>query len=308
MNITELKYVIETSTAGSISAAAKKLFVAQPNISKAIKNLEEEYGIQIFERSSHGVAPTREGQKFIRQAQKIMEEITKLDGEFSEPEAQKAGLKLSIPRASYASNAFVQYMKKIKAADQIKVHIKECNSLEAINNIIRNQYHLALIRFDTKYEEYYDSILRLKELDYEQVIEFQYQLLISRNSPLAAKEISGYGDLEDYIELIHGDTRLPNGDYIDIMEIPENVNSRKRIHVYERGSQFALLQGIPETYMWVSPMPQEILDRYHLLQKECRWQKRVLRDVLVYPDRHLLRKEELEFIEELKKEVRRVSE
>ncbi|MDD6639302.1 MAG: LysR family transcriptional regulator [Lachnospiraceae bacterium] len=307
MNITELKYVVKTAEVGSISAAAKSLYVAQPNISKAIKSLEEEYGIQLFERFAKGVVPTREGQKFIQQAERIIGEIGKLDGQFRQPLHQQVELKISIPRASYASNAFVQYVRKIKNRDKVKVHIKECNSLEALNHIIRNQYHLSLIRFETQYEEYYQSIIRLKHLEYETLMEFQYYLLVGQDSPLAAKEIGGYEDLEGYIELIHGDTRLPNGDYVDMMEIPENTNSRKRIHVYERGSQFDLLQGIPETYMWVSPMPQETLERYHLIQKECSWQKRTIKDVLVCPNHRLLREEDQDFIEELKKEISRVS-
>ncbi|MGN1141797.1 MAG: LysR family transcriptional regulator [Oliverpabstia sp.] len=306
MNITELRYIIETAATGSISAAAKNLYVAQPNISKAIKSLEEEYGIQIFERSSKGAVPTREGQKFIQQARKILEEIDRLDGQFLERPSKQAGLKISIPRASYASDAFVQYMNRVKNADQIKIHIKECNSLDAIENIIKHQYNLALIRFETKHEEYYESILHLKGMEYETILEFQYNLLVSRDSLLATKEIYGYEDLKGYIELIHGDVKLPNGDFADMLEIPENMNSRKRIHVYERGNQLALLQEIPETYMWVSPMPQEILERYNLMQKECRWQKRSLKDVLVYPNRKTLRKEDKEFIEELKKEVKRV--
>ena len=307
MNITELKYIIETATTGSISAAAKNLYVAQPNISKAIKSLEEEYGIQLFERSSRGVVPTREGQNFIQQARRIMEEIERLDGQFLREQKEQVGLKLSIPRASYASYAFVQYVKKFKDADQIKLHIKECNSLEALNHIIKHQYNLALIRFETQYEEYYQSIIRLKDLECETIMGFQYHLLTSQASPLVSKEILGYKDLEGYIELIHGDVRLPNGDYIDMMEVPENINSRKRIHVYERGSQFDLLQGIPDAYMWVSPMPQEILDRYHLFQKECSWQEKTLKDVLVYPSHRLLRKEDKDFIQELKKEVEKVS-
>lgn len=306
MNITELKYIIETAKAGSISAAAKSLYVAQPNISKTIKSLEEEYGIQLFERSAKGVVPTREGQKFIQQAERIIGEIEKLDGQFRQPVHQQAELKISIPRASYASYAFVQYMRRIKNVDEIKVHIKECNSLEALDNIISHQYNLALIRFETQYEEYYQSIIRLKNLECETLMEFQYHLLIGKDSPLAVKKISGYEDLEGYIELLHGDVQLPNGYYVDMMEIPENNNSKKRIHVYERGSQFDLLQGIPETYMWVSPMPQEILDRYNLIQKECGWQEKTLKDVVVYPSHRLLREEDQDFIEELKKEINRV--
>ena len=66
MNITELRYIIEIAQCGSVSAASKRLYVAQPNISKAIRNLEEEYQIQLFVRTARGMAPTREGQQLLR--------------------------------------------------------------------------------------------------------------------------------------------------------------------------------------------------------------------------------------------------
>lgn len=307
MNITELKYIIETAAAGSISAAAKNLYAAQPNISKAIKSLEEEYGIQIFQRSAKGMTPTREGQEFIRQAQHIVQELDALDGQFLHPGKRRVELKIAIPRASYASHAFVRYVNQLKDASELKVHIRECNSLEALDRIVRNQYSMALIRFESQHEEYFQSLIRLKHLESEPLMEFQYRLLTGANSKLVHKDIKGYQDLEGYIELIHGDDRLPTGDYVDAFKLPENANSKKRIHVYERGSQFALLQGLPESYMWVSPMPEELLDRYKLVQRECPWQKRVMKDILVYPENRLFSKEEESFVEELKKERDSVS-
>ena len=58
MNITELRYLVAIMECGSVSAAAKRLYAAQPNVSKALKNLEEEYHLRIFERSSTGMIPT----------------------------------------------------------------------------------------------------------------------------------------------------------------------------------------------------------------------------------------------------------
>ena len=71
MNITELRYLVAIMKWGSVSAAAKQLYAAQPNVSKALKNLEEEYGLRIFERSSTGMIPTEQGKRFIRQAQRL---------------------------------------------------------------------------------------------------------------------------------------------------------------------------------------------------------------------------------------------
>ena len=78
MNLTDLHYVVEIDKSGSISKAAKELYVAQPNLSKAIKHLEREFGISIFERSSKGVKATREGQKFLEYAKRIIYEIEEM--------------------------------------------------------------------------------------------------------------------------------------------------------------------------------------------------------------------------------------
>ena len=82
MNITELRYIIEIAQCGSVSAASKRLYVAQPNISKAIRNLEEEYQIQLFVRTARGMVPTREGQQFIAQARQVIQEIEGLNRKF----------------------------------------------------------------------------------------------------------------------------------------------------------------------------------------------------------------------------------
>ena len=71
MNITELRYLVAIMKWGSVSAAAKQMYAAQPNVSKALKNLEEEYGIRMFERSSTGMIPTEQGRHFIEQAQRV---------------------------------------------------------------------------------------------------------------------------------------------------------------------------------------------------------------------------------------------
>ena len=110
MNITELRYIIEIAQCGSVSAASKRLYVAQPNISKAIRSLEEEYQIQLFVRTARGMVPTREGQQFIAQARRVIQEIEGLNRKFpGNKKGTDVDMKISIPRASYASYAFGKY-------------------------------------------------------------------------------------------------------------------------------------------------------------------------------------------------------
>lgn len=98
-------------------------------------------------------------------------------------------------------------------------------------------------------------------------------LLCSENHPLAAKETIWLEDLEAYTELVHGDENYhkvnPAGDIA------------KRIYLYERGSQFDLLKNVPTTYMWVSPIPEEILNNNNLVQKKCSNSSVCFKDVLI---------------------------
>ena len=72
MTLQQLRYVVEVATAGSITAASQRLFIAQPSLSKAISELESEMGITIFERSSKGVVPTEDGTRFLSYARQVV--------------------------------------------------------------------------------------------------------------------------------------------------------------------------------------------------------------------------------------------
>lgn len=97
MNITELRYLVAIKKWGSVSAAAKQLYAAQPNVSKALKNLEGEYGLRIFERSSTGMIPTEQGRRFIEQAARVLEEVDRLTEDAHHARERCAELRVMIP-------------------------------------------------------------------------------------------------------------------------------------------------------------------------------------------------------------------
>ena len=82
-------------------------------------------------------------------------------------------MKISIPRASYASYAFGKYVEQVRDAEELRLHIRECNSVQALDNLTKKHYNLALIRMEDKYEEYYYSIIHLRGLEYEKIMDFQ---------------------------------------------------------------------------------------------------------------------------------------
>lgn len=294
MNITELRYLVAVMKWGSVSAAAKQLYAAQPNVSKALKNLEEEYNLRIFERSSTGMIPTEQGRHFIEQAARVLEEVDRLDTSVKEERKRCAELRVMLPHATYASYAAVDFLEQASAVEELRIHIREGGSMEAMDCVLRRGYHLALLRYAVEDNDRYRSYCARRGLKMESVMDFGYYLLTNRDGPLADREITDLSELNEYIEVLHDDFQLPGGEGGD--GIHWQLNDRRRVHVYERCSQFSILQRLPSAYMWASPMPKKALEQYHLVLKKCPAQHQKLRDVLVYPDTGSLRPEEREFI------------
>lgn len=301
MNITELRYLVAIMKWGSVSAAAKQLYAAQPNVSKALKNLEEEYNLRIFERSSTGMIPTEQGRHFIEQAERVLDEVDRLNQGVQEEQGRCAELRVMIPHATYASYAAVDFLEQTADVEQLRIHIREGGSMEALDFVLRRGYHLALLRYAIEDDEHYSHYCARRGLKMEPVMDFEYYLLTNRDGPLAKHEVKDLSELNRYTEVMHDDFQLPGEDGGD--GVRWHVNESRRVHVYERCSQFSILQRMPTAYMWASPMPQKALEQFHLVLKKCPVQRQKMRDVLVYPDKGGLRPEEREFIKLLHKQA-----
>ena len=103
-------------------------------------------------------------------------------------------------------------------------------------------------------------------------------------------------DLRDYIEVCHSDPYVPSVPMIDVRksELTEFVD--RRIFVYERGTQFVILGNVPDTFMWVSPVPQTLLDNYNLAQIRVKGAEKLYKDVLIYRRDYRLSDFDREFI------------
>ena len=301
MNITELRYLVAIMQWGSVSAAAKQLYAAQPNISKALKNLDEEYKIRIFERSSTGMIPTEQGRRFIEQAERVLEDVDLLSRSVEEEQARCAELRVMLPHATYASYAAVDYLEQAAHLEKMHIHIREGGSMEALDFVLRRGYHLALLRYAMEDDKHYSHYCARRGLKMEPVMDFEYQLLTNRDGPLAKHEVHDLAELNQYMEILHDDFQLPGEEGGD--GVRWHVNQARRIHVYERCSQFSILQRLPTAYMWASPMPRKALEQYHLVLRKCPAQRQQMRDVLVYPDKGSLRAEEQAFVDLLQKQA-----
>ena len=137
MNVLHLKYAVEVAKAGSISKAAEALYMNQPNLSRAIKELETSLGITIFGRSAKGMYVTPEGEEFLEHAKKILQQIDEMEAFYKAGVPAQQRFSLSAPRASYISEAFVQFSKGL-TKERAEIYYKETNAMRVVNNMPRN--------------------------------------------------------------------------------------------------------------------------------------------------------------------------
>ena len=306
MNLMHLKYAAEVAKTKSINKAAENLYMGQPNLSRAIKELEESLGISIFKRTSRGIEITPQGEEFLTYANRILRQVEEGEELYRFPAAAKQRFSVSVPRASYISYAFSEFSKAISTDRAAELFYNETSAIQTINNVAGGDYKLGILRYQTGFEKYFTDIMEEKGLTGEIITEFSYKILTSKSSPLVALPEIHSTDLKDYIEIAHADPHVPSLPHVDVMkqELSEYVD--KRIFVFERASQFELMEHNHRIFMWASPVQKDILDRFGLTQLDCKDNKRICKDILIRKQSYTLSELDKRFIEEIVKAKREI--
>lgn len=298
MNLLHMKHALEVAKAGSLSKASEVLLIAAPNISRSIKELEADLGITIFDRTQNGMKLTPEGEEFLEFAKSILGQIDQVENYYKKGHPKKQTFSISVPRASYICEAFAEFSKSL-SKDAAEIFYKETNSQRTINNMLNHDYKLGIVRYAENYDMYFKTMLEEKGFTYELITEFTYKIIMSKDSPLAKLDTISSDDLVDYIEIAHADPYVPSMPISKVVKEELSDDIERRIFVFERTSQFELLSRNLETFMWVSPIPNSLLERYDLVQKECSENRKIYKDLLIYKNGYKLSKLDRQFITEL---------
>lgn len=299
MNTLHLKYLVEVAKTGSITLAAENLYMNQPNLSKAIKEFETTVGTAVFKRTSKGIVPTKKGEEFLSYAQNILAQIEEMKALHKSDQKNKISFSLSAPRASYISHAFTLFVAKLDQTKGLEINFRETNAMNTIKNVVEGEYHLGIIRYQKNHEYYFVHFLKDKGLQYEDIWTFEGMVLMSKNSSLALTGSISYNDLNKCIEVVHGDAKVPHLPVAAIKKSENAKHQKRRVYVYERGSQFDLLNQVADSYMWVSPLPQQQLERYGLIQRKGPVPNQMYKDTIIYQREYKLTKIDKAFIEEI---------
>ena len=305
-NLLQLKYAVEVEKTGSISKAAENLYMNQPNLSKSIRELEDDLGIAIFDRTAKGVVPTDKGREFLGYARGILAQVAEMEALYRPADEKKLRFDLCAPRASYVSHALTDLILSLGIDTDYAIDYREAGAMRTIKQVANGVDQLGVIRYQAIYESNFFNALTERSLQVEPIWEFSSVALMSRNHPLARQPSVLESELLPYAELLYGDATIPSLPVNQAREIAQAAEAKKTITVYERASQLELLSRLESAYALTSPMPQDVLDRFCLVQKRCDMANNVFRDVLIYrTEYHMTRLDRL-FIEKLREAAKRV--
>ena len=295
MNLQQLRYVVEVARTGSITQAARNLYMGQPNLSKSIKELEGEVGTALFRRTARGVVPTKAGEDFLVYARSITAQMDTLEHLYGAGEVRTHRLHVAAPRASYVSAAFARYAGTLEVG--MELDFRELAAVEVVRAVASGASGVGVLRYQEKHRTYFESLCAENRLRTEVLWRFPMVVLLAENHPLAALPEIPYRLLSQYPQLVHGDPTpvLPPDE-----PGATAPDSNAPIRVYDRAGQFDLLRTVQGSYMWVSPAPFDTLAREGLLQKPCR-SGNVYCDALI--SRVRLTAVEKGFVEALREEI-----
>ena len=241
MTLQQLKYVTTIANIGSISEAAKRLFVSQPSLTKAIKELEKEMGITIFDRTNKGITVSKEGERFLGYARQVLEQAALLEEQYKSQSGGKKQFSVSTQHYSFAVNAFVELLKGA-GIDQYDVSLRETQTYEIIDDVAHMKSEIGLLYYNDFNRPVLEKLIHTNELTFTELFTAHPHIFIGKTHPLANKKVVSMDELEEYpyISFEQGD----HNSFYFSEEIFSTVVRPKHIRVRDRASLFSLLLGL----------------------------------------------------------------
>ena len=241
ITLQQLKYVIEVSRSRSISKAAQNLFISQPSLSNAIKELENEIGIVIFLRTNKGIILTTEGSEFLGYARQVVEQAALLENRYSNTQPLQQHFSVSAQHYAFAVSAFVRLLKEYNQ-EEYEFTLRETKTYEIIADVKNLRSEIGILYVNDFNKKVIYKFLEEGNLIFHQLFEANPHVFISAQNPLAKQDFVTLSDLIPYPYL-----SFEQGDYNSFYfseEILSTISRPKNITVSDRATLFNLLIGL----------------------------------------------------------------
>ena len=241
MTLQQLKYAVVTAEKGTVSEAAASLYIAQPSLTKALKELEKEMGISIFNRTNKGVFVSKEGEVFLGYARQVLEQAALITEKYTHQSGGKQEFCVSTQHYSFAVNAFVDLIQ-VYGSDNYDFSLRETQTYEIIDDVARLKSEIGILYLNEFNETVLRKILKSNDLQFTELFEAKPHIFISDKNPLAQKAEVTMADLQPYPYLSFEQGEHNSFYYSE--EIFSTEIRSKNIRVRDRATLFNLLIGL----------------------------------------------------------------
>ena len=241
MRIKQLDYIVKIAELGSVNEAAKHLFITQPSLSNAVKELEIEMGIQIFQRTQKGMILTSDGVNFLSYARQILEQVELMEEKYKGTRTRRRLFSVSAQHYAFAVHAFVQLIKTY-GEDEYEFTFRETQTNNIIEDVSNLQSELGILYLNDFNKQVIHKLLKEKQLTFYPLFTAYPHVFVSKKNPLVNKKTVTLTDLEDFPYL-----SFEQGQYNSFYFSEEILSTRyhkKSIRVSDRATLFNFLIGV----------------------------------------------------------------
>ena len=241
MTLTQLKYVITVAEARSMNEAAKQLFISQPSLSSAIKELEEEIGVEVFRRSNKGVFVTPEREEFVGYARQVVEQYMLIETKYIDKTNVKKKFGVSTQHYTVAVNAFVEMVKQF-GMDEYEFAIHETKTFEVIENVKNFKSEIGILYINEFNQKILYKLFSEYGLEFHPILDCHIYVYMWKGHPLAGNKEIALEELEDYpcLSFEQGN----NNSFYFAEEVLSTYNYKQLIKANDRATLLNLMVGL----------------------------------------------------------------
>ena len=241
MTLTQLKYVITVAEEKSMNEAAKKLFISQPSLSSAIKEIEEEIGFNVFKRSNKGVIITPEGEEFVGYARQVVEQYTLLETKYIEKQRTKKKFGVSTQHYTFAVNAFIEMVKQF-GMEEYEFAIRETKTHEIIEDVKNFKSEIGILYLNEFNQKVLNKIFTESGMEFYPLLDCHIYVYMWKGHPLADREEIALEELEDYPCLAFEQGN--NNSFYFAEEVLSTYHYKQMIRANDRATLLNLMVGL----------------------------------------------------------------
>lgn len=264
MTINQIRYIVEIAKNESINKAAQILYISQPTLSNAIKELETELGIKIFQRSRRGVALTADGVDFLLLCEQLLAQADMIQERYAIKSNGKTPMfQVSSQHYAFVVDAFIHLLQS-DVRERFVFRIRETKTITAIEDVHLHKSELGLIFLGASNEQIISQILNKWNIDFHELCTVTPHVFIRKNHPLAALDCIGVEQLQPYPMIVY--EQESGGDPMLAEEMLVLENPAKIIYVHDRGTTNNIIANtdsfnVGTGYLIPGIIPDEVTSR-----------------------------------------------